>query len=84
VAKFFDSRGIIFFDRAEDLARILPTLSEEDYEERRPYIENNYRSAVKYACPDKNLWEAGVRDYFGDSDEDRRAHNEYVFNLHPY
>lgn len=64
VSEFFDSRGIIFLENAVDLARILPTLSEADYESRRPYIEANYQAAVKYACPDRNLWEAGVKEYF--------------------
>ena len=83
VVEFFDRRGIIFFEDAEDLARVLPTLTVEDYESRRPYIEENYKRAVKYSCPDRNLWEAGVRDFFGDSDEDRRAMSDYVHTLHP-
>lgn len=83
VVDFFDRRGIIFFEDAEDLGRVLPTLGPEDYESRRPYIEENYRRAERYSCPDRNLWEAGVRDFFGDSDEDRKKVSDYVFNLHP-
>lgn len=46
--KFFNKEGVIFFQTIEDLERILPTLSEEDYQKRMSAIQENYILAQNY------------------------------------
>jgi hypothetical protein len=46
--KFFNKEGVIFFKTIEDLERILPSLSEEDYLKRMDAIQENYILAQNY------------------------------------
>lgn len=46
--KFFNKEGVIFFKTIEDLNRILPSLSEEDYLKRMDAIHENYILAQNY------------------------------------
>ncbi len=48
IGNFFNSNGIIMIDSLEDLSTILPTLNEELYNNMRPYIEENYKTAQQY------------------------------------
>lgn len=64
IGEFFDTRGVIQFSTQDDLGRILNSLCVEDYVSRETFIEENYQRALKYCCPDTNLWKAGVRGFF--------------------
>jgi hypothetical protein len=52
IADFFDERGIIKFDNEEELVDIINSLTENDYWDRKKYIEYNYQQA--------NYW----KDYY--------------------
>ena len=53
--KYFDERGIIRFWGIEELEHILNTLTPEDYESRKPYIDRNYELA-------RPFWESTVHE----------------------
>ena len=55
VEKFFDSRGIIFWDTVDELRDILSGLSVDLYESMLPYIKTNYEMAKKYLDADEVL-----------------------------
>ena len=48
IGDFFDTRGMILFDNADDLIYLANNLTPDDYENRLPYIEYNYEQALKY------------------------------------
>jgi len=52
IEEFFDKRGIITFNNEEELINILNNLTEEDYWNKKEYIEYNYQMA--------NYW----KDYY--------------------
>jgi hypothetical protein len=52
IEEFFDKRGIITFNNEEELINILNNLTEEDYWNKKKYIEYNYQMA--------NYW----KDYY--------------------
>jgi len=58
IGDFFDERGIITFNKIEDLEDILPTLSAEDYSSRSEAMHINFELAKKYYSFDKTLREA--------------------------
>lgn len=58
IGKYFDTRGMIIFNDADDLATIFPALNEKDYYSRMPYIQENFERAKKFAI---------VEDYMYDS-----------------
>jgi hypothetical protein len=40
---WYDERGVIYFNDENELIEIVNKLTPEDYYNRLPYIENNYR-----------------------------------------
>jgi hypothetical protein len=48
IGNFFNSKGIIMIDSLEDLINILSTLTIELYNNMKPYIEENYKTAQQY------------------------------------
>jgi hypothetical protein len=46
IADVFNPDGIIQFESLDDLSRVLPTLTPDDYQRRIPAIEENYRIAI--------------------------------------
>jgi hypothetical protein len=46
ISDIFNPDGIIQFESLEELSRILPTLTPEDYARRMPAIEENYKKAI--------------------------------------
>ena len=55
IHKFFDTRGIIFWNTLDELDEILNTLSPELYESMLPYAEINYKLSKRYIDPDEVL-----------------------------
>ena len=55
IDKFFDTRGIIFWNTLDELDEILNTLSPELYESMLPYAEINYKLSKRYIDPDEVL-----------------------------
>jgi len=51
IAKFFDPDGMIIVESLEDVGRALDSLSEADWERRRPAIERNMQLAAQYTEP---------------------------------
>lgn len=49
IDEFFDNKGIITFNNENELIDILNSLTEEDYYNRKEYIEKNYNIAIYYA-----------------------------------
>lgn len=56
VASFFNKSGIIFFNDADHLAKILPKLCPEIYKERQSYVEENYDLAKSYKDPEDYIF----------------------------
>lgn len=48
IGKFFNINGIIVIDSLDDIIRILPTITVDLYNQMKPYIEENYKTAQKY------------------------------------
>jgi hypothetical protein len=49
IGDFFDNKGIITFNNEDELINILNSLTEEDYNSRKEYIEKNSQIALYYA-----------------------------------
>lgn len=49
ISEYFDEKGIILFDNENELVKIINSLTEEDYEKRKIYIEHNYQLAIQYS-----------------------------------
>ena len=52
IDKYFNSNGIITFNKFDDLDKILSSLSEDRYKEMLPVIKENYDTAKEYKCPE--------------------------------
>ena len=52
IGDFFNTKGMLKFDTGPELFEILDNLSEEQYLDMLPYIEENYEIAKKYVCVD--------------------------------
>ena len=52
VGDFFNPDGIIWFENLDELQKILPTLTPEEYERRLPAIEENFKLVEKYRIPE--------------------------------
>jgi hypothetical protein len=52
IGEFFNEKGIIRFNTGAELFEILDNLSEQQYYDMMPYIEENYEIAKKYVCVD--------------------------------
>jgi hypothetical protein len=48
ICNFFNEKGIIHFDTAEEALNILNSLDEDKYNNMLPYIEENFEKAKKY------------------------------------
>lgn len=55
VSKFFDPRGIIFFDELRELNGILSSISSEDYARRREAVESNFVKAQSFISKELNI-----------------------------
>lgn len=58
--EIFDSRGFISFTKIEELEKILPTLTEEKYQEMLPYVQANFETAKKYTLIDNTVYDKMV------------------------
>ena len=56
IGRFFDLKGIITFDRVEDLNEILPKLNEELYHSMKDNVINNFNIAKKYMIAEDYLF----------------------------
>lgn len=56
IGTFFDDRGIITFDTAEELSYILPQLTPHLYESLRPHLVENFKLAQEYAVTEDWLY----------------------------
>lgn len=63
IDKFFDDRGILSFDKSDDLEKILNSLSKEYYESKLPYVRNNFEIAKEYMIAEDYMWEKYLNDY---------------------
>jgi FkbM family methyltransferase len=74
VSKYFDARGIIYFDRVEQLSEIIDVLTPELYESMRPAVVANYYAATACAIPEDWLYTqypflfdgSSVKDHVGE------------------
>jgi hypothetical protein len=57
IDKFFDDRGILSFNTLEELEEILNNLNKELYENKLPYISNNFETAKEYIIAEDYMWE---------------------------
>lgn len=49
IGQYFDKRGMICCDSAEEIVNILPTLDRDKYMEMLPYLSGNLEKSLKYA-----------------------------------
>jgi len=63
IEDFFDGRGMVILTDPETFN--MGSLTEDDYNRRRPYIEKNFELAKKYTDLEKNLWDNGLKDLHG-------------------
>jgi hypothetical protein len=49
INEFFDNRGFFTFNTEDEFISIVNNLTEEDYLNRKEYIEKNYQTAIYYA-----------------------------------
>ena len=61
IGLFFDKTGMICFETLSELKKILQSVGEEDYEERRSAAQRNLETAKQYIYPEYALW-AAVKD----------------------
>jgi hypothetical protein len=71
IGDYFDARGILTFDTTEELAKILSTLDVEHYESLRPYIEENFRRAQKFAIVEDYMYNSFFKQFDKASDDIR-------------
>ncbi len=57
IGDLFDIRGIIVFNSLEDIGNILEHISDKDYQDRMPYIQNNFKRALEYEYFERPLYE---------------------------
>jgi hypothetical protein len=55
IGTFFNLKGIIKFENADDLISIINNLTESDYSERKDAIEENYKLALEYLDYEKTI-----------------------------
>ena len=53
IKELFDSRGFYTWTTIRELGLILDHISNEDYESKRPYIEENFKRFPEFASPDR-------------------------------
>lgn len=63
---FFDTRGVIQFRTVEELEGIIPSLCEDEYDYRLPFIRENFRRAQEYRCVEDWLY-MHYPQYFGET-----------------
>jgi hypothetical protein len=56
VSQYFNTDGIVFFDRIEQLHKILPTLTAESYHKRIDAVKENFEIAKKYIHPEDIIY----------------------------
>lgn len=57
ISNFFDEKGIIMFNKIEDLGYILNTLNEKEYNDRIDSIKFNFNESDKYLLTEKYMIE---------------------------
>jgi len=57
IGEFFNEKGIIIIDNEVDFNQIKSELTEERYNEMKPYIEENYEKAKEYLIAEDYIWE---------------------------
>lgn len=62
ICERFDPDGIITFNTPKDLESILPTLTQDLYEEKLEAVKNNFEKAESYLYPWKYMWEHGLNE----------------------
>ena len=55
ITEIFDSRGMFIFNNIEELKIIIDNLTEDKYNEMRPYVEKNFNIAKKFVDWDDNI-----------------------------
>lgn len=66
IGEFFDTRGMLIFNSAEELVEILQSLSEEKYNSMLEYAKINFDIVTKdYTCPDDLIFEI-VKERLGE------------------
>ena len=46
---YFDKRGIIYCETADEILKVLPTLNRDKYMKMLPYLQSNLEESLKYA-----------------------------------
>ena len=77
ISEFFDERGIITWNELDELEDILDNLSEERYEEMKPYIENNFEMSQRYLSADDVLYDM-IKRCLDDSNHNTKKEFEYA------
>tara|TARA_Y100001963_G_C6756156_1_gene436953 strand:- start:126 stop:1118 length:993 start_codon:yes stop_codon:yes gene_type:complete len=77
ISEFFDERGIITWNEMDELEEILNNLSEEKYEQMKPYIETNFELSQKYLSADDVLYEL-IQKCLADNNYDTKKEFTYA------
>jgi hypothetical protein len=62
IGEYFNEKGLITFDSIEDIIKILPTLTKDKYEEMKPFVIENFKTASKYLCVEDYIYEKYLID----------------------
>ena len=76
IGKFFDARGIIFWETLDELESILSTLDEKTYESMLPHVKTNYQLAKRYLDADEVLCKM-INNCIADADFNTMKEFEY-------
>ena len=60
IGDFFNTRGMICFEKLEDLPELLKTCNEENYHKMMPAIQDNFERSAKYILAEDWMVENGV------------------------
>lgn len=65
IERFFNPEGIITFSDLKDLKRVMPMLTEAEYERRRPAIEDNFERFKRYVTTEDYMYQYILKPRFG-------------------
>jgi hypothetical protein len=77
IEKYFNINGIIVVEDIHDLFNKISSFSEDDYNCKLPFIEENYFKALKYVEQDKRI-ENVIMDYVKERGLNERFNNRSI------
>ena len=73
IGKYWNADGIISWNTVDDLAKILDTIGDEDYERRMEAVKDNYDRARAYAIVEDYMWNSFLCELHGSTNDGRQV-----------